>query len=358
MGRFEYSDEELEINKILKMNQKKSAQILFDVDKQTLRKSTDDNIQASVDLLKSLGKSVDVVPKLEESPHIECVKPQMQKWDELVQQANEFCPDEVILEDIMTEEEIQAAFDEAKKINRDFSNKTSIVNKVDLSFLAIATALQVTKSLIFPLVAEKLEYGEHFDPKKRLAHNDKSIEQAHRRANDEFRDRHLKNHETGHWIELLYLTPPYDITRGSKALGINMGGASHRMYTLGHDPILGWIFGTMNILTDVITLNTFQSFRITRNPMCITKESVPIWMLLSESIEWIKEDALNLPAAVFAQAQHLKSDKYTKMGLPVPLLSSINENFASKLYKSNYDALCFARDVKIVGGFLYHIKNI
>lgn len=58
---------------------------------------------------------------------------------------------------------------------------------------------------------------------------------------------------------------------------------------------------------------------------------------------------MNLPAAVFAQAQHLKSDEYTKLGLPVPLLSSINEEFASKLYCENYDALCLARDAKIVG---------
>ena len=30
-------------------------------------------------------------------------------------------------------------------------------------------------------------------------------------------------------------------------------------------------------------------------------------------------------------------------------IASINENFASKLYSENYDALCFARDAKIVG---------
>ena len=37
------------------------------------------------------------------------------------------------------------------------------------------------------------------------------------------------------------------------------------------------------------------------------------------------------------------------MGLPVPFLSSINENFSSKLYSEHYDALCFSRDLKIVG---------
>ena len=45
----------------------------------------------------------------------------------------------------------------------------------------------------------------------------------------------------------------------------------------------------------------------------------------------------------------LKSDEFTKLGLPIPLLSSINENFASKLYRENYDALFFSRDEKIIG---------
>ena len=236
------------------------------------------------------------------------------------------------------------------EINREFSERTSIVNKTDLSFLTVATSLQVVKSLLFPYVSQKFYYGDKFDPSNRLLHNDKSIEQAHRKANDGFSDKHLKQHGTGKWINILYQAPPYDITKGSKDLGINMGGKYHRMYTLGHDPILGWIFGTANILTDVITLNNFQSFRVIRKPnMQITGEMVPMGMMLGEGFQYIKDDYLNLPAAIFAQAQHLKSDKYTKVGLPVPIVPSLNENFASELYKSNYDALCFSKDVKIVG---------
>lgn len=64
----------------------------------------------------------------------------------------------------------------------------------------------------------------------------------------------MRKHPTGYWINLLYQTPPYDITVGAPDLGINMGGAYHRLYTLGHDPVLGWIFGTANILADTITL--------------------------------------------------------------------------------------------------------
>ncbi len=232
-------------------------------------------------------------------------------------------------------------------LDKQFEQATKLT-RTDIYFLMVASALQVTKSLVFPYIAEKFHYGESFDKSERLAHDDKSIEQAHKDANDEFKEKH-KKHKKGRWIEILYQTPAYDITKGSKDLGINMGGAYHRMYTLGHDPILGWVFGTMNILTDVITFNNFQSYRVTRKPMRITQEYVPIYRMFQESYDLVKADYLNLPAAIFAQAQHLKSDEYTKIGLPIPILSSINEEFASELYRSNYDALCLARDLKVIG---------
>lgn len=354
MSKFEYSDEELALNKLLKMNLDVSSLLLHNSEVDSTRRDGDTNISASIELLRSLGKGASIerlsseIDSKQKNKKLEH-QPVMEEWDVIVKQANEYTPSTVVLEDIMSEDEIEEAFQELDQINRIFSQKTSIINKNDLSFLAIATALQVAKSLIFPYIANKFHYGESFDKSERLDHNDKSIEQAHRKANDDFRDKNQEKHETGRWINILYQTPAYDITKGSKDLNINMGGAYHRMYTLGHDPILGWIFGTMNILTDIITLNSFQSYRVARNPMRITKEFVPLGLMFKESYEWIKDDFLNLPAAIFAQAQHLKSDEYTKVGLPIPILSSINEEFASKLYKNNYDALCFARDSKIIG---------
>lgn len=361
MSKFKYSDDEMDINKVLKMNQDLSTSLLNDSDLQATRNTADSNIDSSLALLRSLGKNKEILKmstEIAEKGHDRPLehRPKLETWEEIVKQANLHEPNPVVLEDIMTESEIESAFEELDEINKQFSRKTSIINKTDLSFLAIATALQVAKSLVFPYVAEKFDYGKSFDPADRLDHNDKSIEKAHRDANDKFRDKHLEKHGTGHWINILYQTVPYDITRGSADLGINMGGKYHRMYTLGHDPILGWVFGTANILTDCITFNNFHTNRISRvdpitggKKMVITPEVVPMGKMFSECYQDVKADYLNLPAALFAQAQHLKSDEFTKLGLPVPLLSSINENFASKLYSENYDALCFARDAKIVG---------
>ena len=280
MSRFKYSSDELDINKVLKMNKDVSKSLLGDSELKKTRNSADNNIDSSLELLRSLGKNKDI---LKLSTEIEASnknrslehKPKLESWEKIVEQANLYEPDTVVLEDIMTETEIQSAFDELEKINNQFSRKTSIVNKTDLSFLAIATALQVAKTLIFPYVAEKFNYGKSFNPSERLDHADKSIKKAHKEANDKFRDKHMERHGTGQWINILYQSVPYDI------VGKSMSGKNHRLHTLGHDPILGWIFGTANILTDCITFNDFHTNRISRidpitggRKMVITPETV------------------------------------------------------------------------------------
>ena len=347
MGKYTYTDEEKDFNKVLKMNQNESFSLEKCCSSQINR--LDESINSSEVLLRSLGYNLPnkTVSKKEKtlSAEIQEIKP----YKDLVRKANVEIQNDIELEDLLSEKEFQDAYKRLDAIHEEFSHKTSIVNKTDLMFLGIATALQTTKSLLFGQIAKKFDYGNSFNPDDRLAHDDKSIEKEHRRANDEFKEKHEK-HGHGYWMNILYQTPPYDITRGSPAINRNMEGGYHRIHTLGHDPILGWIFGTANILTDTITFEDFKSNRVIRKPkMMITPESVSFTKLFSESFEVCKADSLNLPAAIFAEGCHLKSDEFTKLGLPVPILETINPDFASKLYKSNYDALCFSRDLKIVG---------
>ncbi len=246
--------------------------------------------------------------------------------------------------------EIKSLLTIQDEINKEFSKRTSIINKSDLSFLAIAIALHTTKALVFPYIAEKLNYGNNFDANKRLAHDDPNIKKAQKEANDKFKETHSKS-APGYWTNILYQTPPYDITAGSPTIGYNMEGPYHRLHTLGHDPILGWVFGTANILTDIVTLDNFASYRVIRKPkMKITPESVSILSLFKESYDMIKADPLNLLAALFTQKQHYKSDAYTKLGLPVPLLETFVPEIAGKLYKEQYDALCLGRDLATISG--------
>lgn len=347
MGKYNYTDREKDFNKVLKMNQNES----FSLEKQCSSQidKLDESINSSEALLKSLGYNLPDKPVIKKEQKLSSEIQEIKSYDDLVRKANAEIQNDIELEDLLSEKEFQEAYKRLDAIHDEFSHKTGIVNKTDLIFLGIATALQTVKSLLFGRVAGKFDYGNSFNPDARLAHNDKSIEKEHRRANDGFKEKH-ENNGYGYWMYILYQTPPYDITKGSPSINRNMEGGYHRIHTLGHDPILGWIFGTANILTDTITFEDFKSNRVIRNPkMMITPESVPLAKLFGESFEMCKADSLNLPAAIFAEGCHLKSDEFTKLGLPVPILEAINTDFASKLYKSNYDALCFSRDLKIVG---------
>ncbi len=347
MGKYNYTDREKDFNKVLKMNQNES----FSLEKQCSSQiyKLDEHINSSEALLKSLGYALPNKPVIKKEQKLSSKIQEIKSYDDLVKKANAEIHNDVELEDLLSEKEFQEAYKRLDAIHDEFSHKTGIVNKTDLIFLGIATALQTVKSLLFGRVAGKFDYGNSFNPDARLAHNDKSIEKEHRRANDGFKEKH-ENNGHGYWMYILYQTPPYDITKGSPSINRNMEGGYHRIHTLGHDPILGWIFGTANILTDTITFEDFKSNRVIRNPkMMITPESVPLAKLFGESFEMCKADSLNLPAAIFSEGCHLKSDEFIKLGLPVPILEAINPDFASKLYKSNYDALCFSRDLKIVG---------
>lgn len=354
--KIQASDEEQGLLKVIKASQEDSERLLSDRNLGLGRKEADDAIADSLGLLRSLGKGK-VAEEIMKSTtatnkqHKIGTRPVLEDWNVLVSRAQKRYPDDIAFEDVMSQREIANALQERDAIEEEFSKKTSIKNKTDLSFLAIATALQVVKAQLFPLVAEKFHYGESVDRDARLDHNDPLIEAEHKKTLQDFRDeKNAEGHKNDKWTEILFRTVPYDITKGSHDLGINMEGGYHRVHTLGHDPILGWLFGTMNILTDTITFPNLSSNRVVRKPkMKIAPDIVPIWTVFQESFEVAREHRLNLPAALCAQGAHLASDKFTKLGLPVPVIETLNENFASQLYHENYDALCFARDAKIIG---------
>lgn len=235
-------------------------------------------------------------------------------------------------------------------IDEQFMKATGL-DKTDIQVLMIATALQIGRWVaigeINAVVSQKL-----FE--SRIAHNDKSITDMEKTKRNSYKSKHDNNphFKSAHrdWANIIFNSVPYDITNGSSAFGVNMEGGYHRIHTLGHDPILGWIFGTMNILSDTITLDDFRTFNV-----CMEKGKKkwdsPTTLVDSfqDALDSIKEDSNRLPAAVFAQALHYKSDILTKNGLAVPIIETFAPEFAGKLYKEGYDSLCLMKDIAIIG---------
>jgi len=237
-----------------------------------------------------------------------------------------------------------------EKLDCDFEMQTGL-NKTDIHFLFFATALQVARWVVIAQVNASIS-----DKMKasRVKDNDKSIKKMERDARDRYKEKHdgkwehHKSEKYRPWLEIAYDGVPYDVSVGSPNFGVNMEAGYHRLHTLGHDPILGWLFGTMNILSDTITLDDFRTYKISPKPKHWESKTT-LFNGFKMAMGSIKEDEKRLPAAIFAEALHLKSDAFTKNGLPVPLLETFNPEIAGKLYKSNYDSLCLIKDFAVVG---------
>ena len=359
MGKYKYSDSEKETLKVLKMQEQQLTRLESEIaeDAQDGKKDAEDmaDLRKRMEaLLKKRG--ITPPPKKTAKPidtTIRISQDKIPSWDSIAEQAKESVPEDVAFEDLLTKEEFQFCIDEIQRINDEFSHKTGIKNKKDMSFLMVATALQTARWLIIQELCGDL--GQTIDSDSRLNHNDKSIKDSVKESNKSFQER-FKDH--GHrestkkyksWEQIIFSSAPFDTTVGSPNFEENLEGKYHRYKTLGHDPILGWIFGTANFITDTCTLSNFNSYRISREGTPHFSEHTNLATIFYEVFDSTKEDWLRLPAGVFAEFVHLKSDAFTKLGLPVPILEIFSESLAGDLYKSQYDSLCLLKDLKIVG---------
>ena len=126
-------------------------------------------------------------------------------------------------------------------------------------------------------------------------------------------------------------------------------GKNHHAYTLGHDPIFGWVFGTMNIMTRSMTLKSplLKTFNVNCDKGEGNKVSgySDFGSKMVEAFHSYKENDRRLPAAVAKQSIHFLSDKYCKTGLPIPLLSAEK---AQELIEKGWNSVEAAEAIKKV----------
>ena len=240
-----------------------------------------------------------------------------------------------------------------KEIDDEFCRITGL-NKTDFVFLAIATAFQTARWIIIDCMTD---FGSGAERDERIDHNDKSIKDAECESIDSTVDR-LKDPQDMRyrsdvirgrtWTEILSEPVPFDVIDGSADFDLGMSGRNHREMTLGHDPILGWFFGTINILTDTTTLKNVKTFIMTRQPRLRFSRKTTFTEALRSAYASCRIDKKRLSAAIAMEAIHLKSDFFSKAGLPIPVITAILPDLSSSLYKENYDALCLAKDIGIV----------
>ena len=105
-------------------------------------------------------------------------------------------------------------------------------------------------------------------------------------------------------------------------------GANHRFATLGHDPILGLVFGTANIMTNTITcVKKVKGIPLlTTNHVVYTSDfkhpRIAVYgstaVMLQQAIQRTMDQPSAFVAALIKQIIHIGTDMYTPAGIQIP----------------------------------------
>lgn len=213
-----YTENDLQLCKVMKLNQDHSMQLLSNLKQENA--GTQNTIDSSEQLLQKLGYQTAKINQEKTSPapmEYSCQShpPILSEWEDLVRQADESYSYEVYLNDLFTQEELSHAMVMLDAIHSEFSLRTSITNQTDLSFLSIAIALQLTKTIFFSFISDKLQYGKSFNPSTRYKHDDKDIKDAEKALKVKYASKIDEKYNNMYWSTILTRSVPYDTISGS-----------------------------------------------------------------------------------------------------------------------------------------------
>ena len=215
-------------------------------------------------------------------------------------------------------------------LDKQFQKRTEL-NPTDISIMFVAIGLQMLRQYLVTKFPERLD-------------DQTAADEVHD-GEEEHSDRHHKYYNPS--LEEIITNPvPFDANVGANGALAGGGKLGHRGKTLGHDPIVGLVFGTANIATSTLTTTSgkfnFDSYHITtlnkrdvfgkraRTDLVLRKTADK---LLNEGVEGKKK----VGCALCKEVLHLYSDINTKNSLPLPIITSIDPLLASKLAEYGLD---------------------
>jgi hypothetical protein len=213
-------------------------------------------------------------------------------------------------------------------LDAEFEKQTGLT-RIDLTFLFFATALQCIRQYVLTGFPERLD---------------------DQTAANQTKGHTAEHSNRSHWwynppLEEIITSPvPFDAMYGSPDFELGLSGWTHRRKTLGHDPILGWVFGTANIATSTLTTNDLASYHI-KTGTVIKRDRITNYAQTPYVFYYVKEKLLNngiegkkiIASSLVKEAIHLKSDISTKESLPFPIVSTFSPKLANTLASYGID---------------------
>lgn len=205
-------------------------------------------------------------------------------------------------------------------LDEQFCRKTGLT-KMDMAFLFTAIGLQIARQYILTKFPERLD--DKTAAKNTKGHGEEHSNRQHRYYNPSL-------------SEIITNPVPFDANFGANGALRGGGKMGHRVTAIGHDPLLGLIFGTANIATSTLTTASFDSYHIyTRNNRDYFKNHARTELVLSNTADKMlnrgREGKEIVAVSLLKEIIHLKSDINTKNSLPLPVVSAIDPRLAADL---------------------------
>lgn len=288
MSKFKYTEFEKQMNSILKHQDKMLADIHFPSSDET-----DAAIARTEALIRSLGYQPEAAKEMAPIPQPKKIMV-VPTWGELCAEAERHVGTNCELESLFTKEELRSNELAIHQLNEEF-NAVHRLDAFDVSIAALAGLVGAAVDILLVGIPTKTPEGLKGGP---LANY----------IRDYF-DKKFPEEEMQKLANSKVSKVPYD-AQDNRHTTIRVEGLSayyHRLLQLGHDPLLGFIFGVADILTGRMTT--------------IDKAGNIVSQVMENYADRKESDIF---AALAKQIIHFKSDVTTSMGLPVPLMSLFN----------------------------------
>lgn len=215
-------------------------------------------------------------------------------WNEVFAEADRFVSGECDIKSIFTEEELQQNTEAIHLMNIEF-NQIHRLDKVDVAIGALAGMVGSAVDTLMVGIPQKTSEGLKAGPLSNYIRD--------------YFDRKFPEEEMQKLANSKESKVPFD-AQDNRHTTIRVEGLSayyHRLLQLGHDPVLGFVFGVADILTGRMTT--------------IDKNGKVVSQVMENYAERKETEIFK---ALAKQIAHFKSDVTTSMGLPVPFMSLFN----------------------------------
>lgn len=285
MSKYKYSASEQQINDVLKHQDEELKKLQASMSSSS---EIDRQIRESEDMLRMMGYTE--MPAVQKSTK-PCKVMVVPSWESLCAEAEATVGSGHALESIFTQNELKQNTLEIRRLNAEY-NQLHHLDKYDIAISAVAGLLGAVVDILLVGIPQKTPEGLKGGP---LANY----------VRDWF-DKKFPEEEMEKLANSKVSKVPYD-AQDNRNTTIRVEGLSayyHRLLSLGHDPLLGLIFGVADILTGRMTT--------------IDKTGKIVSQVMENYADRKETDVF---AAIAKQIIHFKSDITTSMGLPAPLMS-------------------------------------